>query len=109
MTGEIGDASARQHGRIGALIVAGDILAAPERYRLRWFTPSVEVDLCGHATLAAAHVVFTRLRTDATSAPRSWTAPMKIAPKTTQSSAGSQPHVTATAGPTIGPAPAIVT
>jgi PhzF family phenazine biosynthesis protein len=25
---------------------------------LRWFTPSVEVDLCGHATLAAAHVLF---------------------------------------------------
>ncbi len=28
------------------------------RYELRWFTPSVEVDLCGHATLAAAHVMF---------------------------------------------------
>lgn len=28
-------------------------------YRLRWFTPLVEVDLCGHATLAAAHVLFT--------------------------------------------------
>jgi PhzF family phenazine biosynthesis protein len=27
-------------------------------YALRWFTPSVEVDLCGHATLATAHVVF---------------------------------------------------
>ena len=26
-------------------------------YRLRWFTPSVEVDICGHATLAAAHVI----------------------------------------------------
>ncbi len=24
-------------------------------YRLRWFTPAIEVDLCGHATLAAAH------------------------------------------------------
>src|SRR5437868_14076213 len=24
-------------------------------FRLRWFTPSVEVDLCGHATLASAH------------------------------------------------------
>jgi PhzF family phenazine biosynthesis protein len=29
-----------------------------ERYELRWFTPKVEVDLCGHATLAAAHVIF---------------------------------------------------
>ena len=27
-------------------------------YRIRWFTPTVEVDLCGHATLAAAHVLF---------------------------------------------------
>jgi predicted PhzF superfamily epimerase YddE/YHI9 len=26
-------------------------------YDLRWFTPSVEVDLCGHATLATAHVL----------------------------------------------------
>ncbi len=27
-------------------------------YHLRWFTPTTEVNLCGHATLAAAHVVF---------------------------------------------------
>jgi PhzF family phenazine biosynthesis protein len=27
------------------------------RYRLRWFTPAIEVDLCGHATLAAAYVI----------------------------------------------------
>jgi PhzF family phenazine biosynthesis protein len=27
------------------------------KYHLRWFTPGVEVDLCGHATLAAAHVI----------------------------------------------------
>lgn len=27
-------------------------------YRLRWFTPKVEVDLCGHATLATAHVLW---------------------------------------------------
>lgn len=27
-------------------------------YRLRWFTPEVEVALCGHATLASAHVLF---------------------------------------------------
>lgn len=29
-------------------------------YRLRWFTPKVEVSLCGHATLASAHVLFER-------------------------------------------------
>lgn len=28
---------------------------------LRWFTPEAEVDLCGHATLATAHVVFTKV------------------------------------------------
>lgn len=31
-----------------------------EAYRLRWFTPKTEVSLCGHATLAAAHVLFAR-------------------------------------------------
>jgi len=29
-----------------------------DAYELRWFTPAVEVDLCGHATLAAAFVLF---------------------------------------------------
>jgi PhzF family phenazine biosynthesis protein len=29
-----------------------------DAYRLRWFTPTVEVDLCGHATLASAHVLW---------------------------------------------------
>lgn len=28
------------------------------RYGLRWFTPTVEVDLCGHATLASAHLLW---------------------------------------------------
>ncbi len=30
-------------------------------FDLRWFTPAVEVDLCGHATLASAHVLYTYL------------------------------------------------
>ncbi len=30
----------------------------PATFNLRWFTPAVEVDLCGHATLASAHVLF---------------------------------------------------
>ncbi len=33
----------------------------PDRFHLRWFTPAVEVDLCGHATLAAAFTLFTQL------------------------------------------------
>src|SRR5436309_2036456 len=27
-------------------------------FHLRWFTPTIEVDLCGHATLASAHVLW---------------------------------------------------
>src|SRR5690349_18031601 len=34
------------------------IRTAPDRYLLRWFTPAVEVDLCGHATLATAAIIF---------------------------------------------------
>jgi PhzF family phenazine biosynthesis protein len=30
-------------------------------FELRWFTPAVEVALCGHATLAAAHTIFTHM------------------------------------------------
>lgn len=33
--------------------------AGEGRWKLRWFTPTVEVPLCGHATLASAHVLFT--------------------------------------------------
>ena len=39
----------------------------PDGWGLRWFTPTVEVDLCGHATLATAHVLWetNRLAADA--------------------------------------------
>ncbi|MZR64088.1 PhzF family phenazine biosynthesis protein [Alcanivorax sp. DP30] len=37
------------------------IVPDEQGYALRWFTPTVEVDLCGHATLAAAWVVFNAL------------------------------------------------
>jgi PhzF family phenazine biosynthesis protein len=33
-------------------------------FTIRWFTPLVEVDLCGHATLASAHVIFNHLNWD---------------------------------------------
>ncbi|MEB3158235.1 MAG: PhzF family phenazine biosynthesis protein [Synechococcus sp.] len=36
------------------------VLEGADRNALRWFTPRCEVDLCGHATLAAAQVMFTR-------------------------------------------------
>lgn len=38
--------------------------AAPT-WQLRWFTPVVEVDLCGHATLAAAHYLFVHRKIEA--------------------------------------------
>lgn len=38
------------------------LVSAGEDYRLRWFTPGVEVPLCGHATLASAAVVLERLQ-----------------------------------------------
>ena len=34
------------------------VKTGPSAYDLRWFTPNSEVDLCGHATLAGAHVIF---------------------------------------------------
>jgi PhzF family phenazine biosynthesis protein len=36
-----------------------------EGYRIRWFTPTREVDLCGHATLATAHMLWETGRVDA--------------------------------------------
>ncbi|MFP6745197.1 MAG: PhzF family phenazine biosynthesis protein [Alphaproteobacteria bacterium] len=36
-------------------------MEAGDYYDLRWFTPLVEVDLCGHATLATAHLLFSEL------------------------------------------------
>lgn len=39
--------------------------ADPARFGLRWFTPGMEVDLCGHATLASAHVLLAELGIEA--------------------------------------------
>ncbi|MDB5458230.1 MAG: phenazine biosynthesis protein PhzF family [Caulobacter sp.] len=39
--------------------------ADPARFGLRWFTPTLEAPLCGHATLASAHVLFSELGLDA--------------------------------------------
>ncbi len=33
-------------------------------YELKWFTPEAEVDLCGHATLATAHIIATEIHPD---------------------------------------------
>ncbi|KQY29256.1 isomerase [Caulobacter sp. Root487D2Y] len=39
--------------------------ADPARFALRWFTPTVEAPICGHATLASAHALFEELGVDA--------------------------------------------
>jgi predicted PhzF superfamily epimerase YddE/YHI9 len=39
--------------------------ADPARFDLRWFTPALEVPLCGHATLASAHALFAELGVEA--------------------------------------------
>jgi predicted PhzF superfamily epimerase YddE/YHI9 len=36
------------------------LVKQPDHFDLRWFTPTAEVDLCGHATLASAHVLWQR-------------------------------------------------
>ena len=41
-----------------AFITKANSLPSPSRYFLQWFTPTNEVDLCGHATLATAHILF---------------------------------------------------
>lgn len=38
------------------------LVARGDDFLIRWFTPAAEVDLCGHATLASAYVVFSYLR-----------------------------------------------
>jgi len=40
------------------------LVKSDQGYDLRWFTPEVEIDLCGHATLASAYVVFNHLEKD---------------------------------------------
>lgn len=37
------------------------IVPEGEGFHIRWFTPAIEVDLCGHATLATAHVLFAEM------------------------------------------------
>ncbi len=37
-------------------------LEGPDQFHIRWFTPTIEVQLCGHATLATAYVVFNCLK-----------------------------------------------
>jgi len=37
------------------------VVVQGRNYKIRWFTPEIEMDLCGHATLATAHVIVRHL------------------------------------------------
>ena len=57
----VGPATAAWMQRVAAemnLSETAFVYAHEGRWGLRWFTPTVEVDLCGHATLAAAHTLW---------------------------------------------------
>lgn len=43
------------------LAMTAYFVPAKDGFELRWFTPTTELDLCGHATMAAAHVLYTEL------------------------------------------------
>ena len=50
-------AAENKHAETGFLLKTSD----PARFGLRWFTPTIEVPLCGHATLASGHALFSEL------------------------------------------------
>lgn len=54
----LGDETLRSIAAENNLPETAFIVQGEEFYELRWFTPKVEVDLCGHATLASAFVIF---------------------------------------------------
>lgn len=56
--GFLHDATMQAIAAENALSETAFVVPDGDGFGLRWFTPSAEVDLCGHATLAAAHVLF---------------------------------------------------
>ncbi len=72
---------------------------ADGRYHLRWFTPAAEVALCGHATLASAHVLF---ETGLADAGQTIKFDSLSGPLTARAAATAAAAVTATAGAPAG-------
>jgi PhzF family phenazine biosynthesis protein len=54
------DAMQKMAHRIALPTTAFVVPAGPGRYRVRWFTPYKEINLCGHATIASARVLLDR-------------------------------------------------
>ncbi len=55
------DESMQQLAKENNLSETAFFVAEGDGFHLRWFTPTIEVKLCGHATLATAHILFTEL------------------------------------------------
>ncbi|HHO76291.1 MAG TPA: PhzF family phenazine biosynthesis protein [Deltaproteobacteria bacterium] len=55
------DATLKSIARENNLFETAFFLSKENGYHIRWFTPEAEVDLCGHATLASAFVLFTQI------------------------------------------------
>lgn len=62
LTSEKSDDWMRSFAREMNLSETAFLLKVGDGYSLRWFTPKVEVSLCGHATLASAHVLFSEAK-----------------------------------------------
>ena len=58
----LSDAQMQAIGNENNLAETAFVVPDKEHYHIRWFTPEVEVDLCGHATLAAAYVLINILK-----------------------------------------------
>jgi predicted PhzF superfamily epimerase YddE/YHI9 len=58
LPGERDDAWMRNVAQEMNLAETAFLVQRPDGWDLRWFTPAVEIDLCGHATLASAHVLW---------------------------------------------------
>lgn len=64
LTGWLPDDAMQQLAKENNLSETAFCVSEGDGFRLRWFTPTVEVKLCGHATLATAHIMFTELGYD---------------------------------------------
>ena len=58
------DAKLLQIAKENAVAETAFFVSKGDRFHLRWFTPDIEMDLCGHATLATAHALKTILNLD---------------------------------------------
>jgi predicted PhzF superfamily epimerase YddE/YHI9 len=58
LTGPVDEGWMKNLAREMNLSETAFLLPEGDGHQIRWLTPSVEVDLCGHATLASAHVLF---------------------------------------------------